>query len=315
MHRREFLRLAALSAAGILLPGCAGRRPEFDFTLEQSVGYLVQEIRSYPGIECLNEYGDEEKILSFVSHAYNVYALSTGSSSDVRTLQEATRLGNNLSIEETLSNEVYGEQVGSSDMYQARTYPTDPGLQNSPYSKNIIINREARGFCNSGVNMHGGSKVLTVLAEVASHEPFHFDSPIKDIDRVYQAAVSRFHYVHQSGFALYGNNLNTEEKVIHFATLDELATRYIHRRLVGEQIPDVKSNYSEGEIVWTDIVASEIFRPLGFTSAAEIMRLQRGGGFMSLLERLTAMFNGDEQEAYLSLVELNNKLFEATGLS
>lgn len=313
-----FVGLPAELVLTYLIAGCGkvspSGSPEFKKTLEESKAYLTSEIRANPGISSLPEYGDE-KILTFIFHAYNVYVHSTNSPTGVKTFQELTDLGDNATMKATLDKDVYGVVLGDPDFYQGRTYLADPSFQIKPNQRRIMINREASELNKNGVTKLGGSRILCFLALVASHEPFHFDSPLQEVNKELQAAVSSFRYTHQSGLALYGDNLNTGDRVIHFGTLDELATRYLHRRLIGIQIPDLQEVYSDEEITWTDFVAKKIFTPLGYETPEKILKLQRGGGFMEILRCLTEAYGGDEHSAYMDLVAINNGLFSNTGIS
>jgi len=221
-------------------------------------------------------------------------------------------LGDNVAIQRIYDESVYGSQVVSAQDQLGKTYLLNPSLSAKTQRKGIMINRGAIGFNSRALTSSGGSHILTWLAETATHEPFHYDSKIVEIDELLKAN-SVYHYTHMSGFSMFGEKTNDGEKVINFGTLDELVTRYVHRKLIGSRMSDLSDNYGAGEIGWTDLVAREIFAPLGYTTPESILELQRGKGFVGLLNRLAKFRNGNKQAAYVELVDINNQLFSGTG--
>lgn len=115
LTRRQFLKLSAIALGSLFIPGCKSppenlqplptsttERKFGEFTLEQSLQYLQNEIKDNPKLTDLYAYGDE-KTFRFLGHTYNAWSQLTGSGITADQLLKDSVLGNNKSIEDAES--------------------------------------------------------------------------------------------------------------------------------------------------------------------------------------------------------------------
>lgn len=323
LTRRQFLKLSAIALGGLFIPGCksppenlqplptsTAERKFGEFTLEQSLQYLQNEIKDNPKLTDLYAYGDE-KTFRFLGHTYNVWTQLTGSNTTADQLLKDSVLGNNKSIEEAESlagtsvpRDDYGVQVGNTD-----TTNTKDGRLTMQY------NREAY-YLKSGTDksLSPGGSILSGLLVTATHEPFHYLAGIKYIapqalSVVINGQKFTFDYDTTFGIALHGTQQGDTKRISHLGALDEASVLLLQRDMIAPKIPF----YPGTPIPYPPETLTEIgrfFKLLGYDRADTLLKLRNGEKpAFTLMSDVEKKLPPEGESGYEYLILLNYDLF------
>ncbi len=329
LTRRQFLKLSAIFVGGLFIPGCksppkdlqplptsTAERKFGEFTLEQSLQYLQNEIKDNPNLTDLYAYGDE-KTFRFLGHTYNVWTQLTGSNTTADQLLQDSVLGNNKSIGDaenlagtSTPRDDYGVQVGNTD-----TTNTKDGRLTMQY------NRDAY-YLQSGTakSLSPGGSILSGLLVTATHEPFHYLAGIKNIapqalSVVINGQKFTFDYDTTFGFALHGTQQGDTKRISHLGALDEASVLLLQSEMIAPKI----SFYPGTPIPYPPETLTEIgrfFKLLGYDGAASLLKLRSGDKpaftLMSDVEKHLPPASGS---GYEYLILLNYDLFSKASTS